>query len=115
MVMVMVITPAAVAQRVMDLIALAVDGAAAEGESRNAALQACRLIARHDLDVVARATVVPYRAPRRTTESEGAIVIKSQFAQPCKRCAGVVEVGERCFWRRGAGVAHFACGEPGAA
>jgi hypothetical protein len=50
--------------KVQDLISLALDGGANQEEARNAAMQAVRLIQKHDL----LASTVPVRKLRRTTE-----------------------------------------------
>lgn len=42
-------------KRIADLLRLAVNAGAAEGEARNAALQACKLIAKHRMLIIERA------------------------------------------------------------
>lgn len=104
------------AQRVTDLVRLAVNAGAADNESRNAALAAAKLIAQHGLLVIEPARLqapasAPWRPPPPRRDSEAARRIENRFAGSCRACGGFVGVGERVWWRPGRGVSHFACGD----
>lgn len=118
----------AAAQKVNDLVRLAVDPGAADGEARNAALMACRLMAKHELVAAPKGAQAPrpghpwgspgpgaQRPPRREYRSkaddDGARTITSRYATSCKVCRGEVDEGERVYWRPGKGVAHIECGD----
>jgi hypothetical protein len=112
-------SPSREVERVHHLIKLAVDAGAAENESRNAAVMACRLIDKHGLAIVAHAPSEPYRAPPpppprppppQAHSTARGRVIYSRFATTCRACREPIEVGERIYWVRGEGSIHVGCG-----
>ncbi len=115
----------AAAQRVLDLVRLAVDAGAADNEARNAALAAAKLIAQHGLAVVDPARLRassgpprpaqghPWRAAPSTSRGDphASRRIENRFPSRCRVCDDAVDVGERVWWRPGLGVAHLDCGD----
>lgn len=104
-------------RRANDLVRLAVDPGAAEGEARNAALQACRLIAKHELILLARMPEAPRAAPppraARPSPSvnvpPGGRMIRSRFESNCRVCNELIEVGDSIWWVPNRGSAHMEC------
>lgn len=114
------------AQRVRDLVRLAVDAAAAPNEARNAALSAARLIVLHRIVLgagsevpVLRAQLARETAARVAAEQQLAALEKQIAAPPppswvsmaaakfggrCVVCRATIQVGSPCQWKRGAGV-----------
>lgn len=97
-------------RRAHDLVRLAVDSGAAEGESRNAALMACRLIAKHGLHIVAQLPEQTRAAPPPPPPPPRRRVITSRFEGICCACNGLIAVGERVVWTPGEGAVHLRCG-----
>lgn len=115
------------AQRASDLVRLAADAGAADGEARNAALAAAKLIAKHGLKIVDAETLMrsstpassgpknppghPWRSSRRQGDPDAARRIDNRFPSRCRVCGDPVEIGERVWWRPGLGVSHLDCGD----
>jgi hypothetical protein len=93
----------AAALRVMQLCRLAVDPAAAPGESRNAAIAACRLIVSKP-DVLALAQSTPPAADPIAWR-----IFRSKFAGFCQQCASWFREGETIAWAKGQGALCLAC------
>jgi hypothetical protein len=95
------------ALRVLQLARLACDSGAAEGEARNAALAACRIIIAKP-DVLALVQPQPaYRPP--APERPEWRVIRSKFDGFCSRCATWFGAGERVAWAKGHGAMCVTC------
>lgn len=111
-------TSDSIVQRVTDLIRLAVDGGAADGEARNAALFACKLISKHGLRIGAQveSTNNSYRGysrhdapPKQPSAKQDWRNIRSRYETRCKACMKRVQVGELVWWMPGRGVWHDEC------
>lgn len=101
------------------LVALAVDPGATEGESRNAAVAACRLIAKQGL-FAELAPVAPdrsARSPKRARTRAGArstvwIQFASRWDSQCSSCGTEIYEGDKVWWKRGEGTRCAKCGRP---
>jgi len=96
-------------QRILQLARLACDAGAAEGEARNAAIAACRLITAKPeilVGVEPPCAPPPVGAP---CESVVRRVISSKFAGFCQRCATWHDVGKPVAWAKGHGAICARC------
>jgi hypothetical protein len=100
--------------RVQRLITLACDPAAAEGESRNAAVAACKLIREFELltsQTVSPEPSIPPVSPVSSTVPIGSKIITARFKGQCKECSTPILVGDRIWFHKKAGYyAHLRCG-----
>lgn len=87
--------------KVRQLIALATNHAAREEEARTAAVQAARLIAKHDLLAVSD-------VPRLAGTAQGRS-IRLKFSALCLVCDRAIAAGSRAFWSKGEGCVHMGC------
>lgn len=99
--------------RVHRLLALA--ASENENEARNAAVQACRLIRKHDLrlshpnpvsNVPTHEPVAPTRGTVVDLDELQAMVIKAKLSTPCLDCGERIEPGVLAWWMRGRGMVH---------
>jgi hypothetical protein len=101
--------------RAQRLITLACDPGAAEGESRNAAVAACKLIREFELlmSPVIDPPIprVPHVSPISSTVPVGSKILTARFRGQCKECVNPILVGDRIWFHKGAGYcAHLRCG-----
>jgi hypothetical protein len=103
--------------RVDRLIALALNPGAAEGEARNAAVAACRLIQEFSLlesltphlRPTASETASKMDSPVPPITVVNAKIITSRFASSCKVCRASIRAGERIWWGKKTGSVHLRC------
>lgn len=103
--------------RIRHLIELACNDATAPNEARNAALQACRLIKRHNVAVgdpvsnlAARVCHTPKRKPQPNASGERLISLK--HAANCRICLIPMYPGEFAYWNKYTGARHPDCEWP---
>ena len=101
------------AQRAHDLVRLAVNPGAAEGEARNAALAACKLIHANDLLKPVQPPWNPeaprWPEPRAARKPAGPARFISRFNCHCRVCGGEIRIGDRIYWTRERGAHHPGC------
>lgn len=100
--------------RVHRLLALAVSEN--ENEARNAAVQACKLIKKHDLRLShPHPTIAPSPSGEPVPPTRGtvvdldelqAMVIKAKLSTPCLDCGERIDAGDLAWWMRGRGMVH---------
>ena len=95
------------AQRVLQLATLAVNRAASEGEARNSALAACRLIVQASAEVLLSLQAQEAGgAPREP--------VRTQTPGRCPACGQKWHVGETIAWSRGKRAVCMRCHYTGA-
>ena len=94
-----------VLDKVRKLIALA--SSPYEEEARSSAFKAAALIREFQLDIVD-----PMKYTLRSDTDPRWVPIVSRYDGRCKTCGEFYSVGDRVFWKRGAGCIHEDCDVP---